>query len=132
MRFVDVLVLADRDPARRGDDAIVFMGLIRDLFADVFDLMPRMRDYDFEESVRQIAMEADNKRFPPALLADGQVGRAEAGSSRACVELSMTDAHGRGRELRLVPAFHDGLISKVVVHEAASNFQCRQNKLKRT
>jgi len=50
-----------------GDDAIVFMGLINDLFKDVFDLMPRMRDYDFEQLVRDTATEPDTSRFPPKL-----------------------------------------------------------------
>ena len=51
------------------DDMIVFMGLIKDLFADCFDLMPRMRDYDFEGLVKTVAQEADATRFPPKLQA---------------------------------------------------------------
>ena len=61
-----------------GDDAIVFMGLIKDLFGDVFDLMPRMRDYEFEKLIADTATELDTSgrlggggvmgsRFPPML-----------------------------------------------------------------
>jgi dynein heavy chain len=51
-----------------GDDAIVFMGLIKDLFAEVFDLMPKKRDPDFEQSVRDMAVEEDSTRFPKKLI----------------------------------------------------------------
>jgi dynein heavy chain len=49
------------------DDLIVFMGLIKDLFADVYELMPRMRDFDFEKLVADVATEEDKLRFPPRL-----------------------------------------------------------------
>ena len=43
------------------------MGLIKDLFAAVFDLMPRMRDYKFEDLVKEMAVEHAATRFPPKL-----------------------------------------------------------------
>ena len=55
-------------PKIAGDDAIVFMGLIKDLFAEVFDLMPRARDYDFEQLVaRASRSRRTTTRFPPSL-----------------------------------------------------------------
>ena len=66
-----LLMRALRDfnvPKIAGDDAIVFTGLIRDLFEEVYELMPKKRDYDFGQAVRDIAMEADSTRFPPSLV----------------------------------------------------------------
>ena len=66
-----LLMRALRDfnvPKIAGDDGIVFIGLIKDLFEKVYELMPKKRDYDFEETVREIAREADNTRFPPSLV----------------------------------------------------------------
>jgi len=40
------------------DDMVVFMGLLKDLWPDVFDSMPRKRDYDFEGLVAQVARES--------------------------------------------------------------------------
>lgn len=51
-----------------GDDAIVFMGLIKDLFGEVYELMPKKRDYDFEERVRELSMEEEAARFPKRLI----------------------------------------------------------------
>eukprot|EP00966_Prymnesium_polylepis_P111605 2581758-Prymnesium_polylepis.1 len=51
------------------DDLIVFMGLIKDLFATVYDLMPRMRDFKFEDLVKEMAVENAPTRFPPKLQA---------------------------------------------------------------
>ena len=51
-----------------GDDAIVFMGLIKDLFGEVYDLMPKKRDYDFEDRVRELSIEEDLTRFPKRLV----------------------------------------------------------------
>ena len=65
-----LLMRALRDfnlPKIVGDDLIVFMGLIKDLFAKVFDLMPKKRDYDFEELVKEVALEPVTTRFPPSL-----------------------------------------------------------------
>ena len=42
---------------------VVFMGLIKDLFPDVFDAMPRARDAAFEKLVAEVAVE-NNMRFP--------------------------------------------------------------------
>ena len=67
-----LLMRALRDfnlPKIGGDDNIVFMGLIRDLFAKVFELMPQMRDPPFEDLCRQMAVEEDKLRFPPQLTA---------------------------------------------------------------
>ena len=33
----------------------------------VFDLMPRARDLDFEQAIKDIAQEEDKTRFPPRL-----------------------------------------------------------------
>jgi dynein heavy chain len=68
-----LLMRALRDfnvPKIAGDDAIVFMGLIKDLFAAVFELMPRKRDYDFEKLVAELTVEQDQTRFPPSLIAN--------------------------------------------------------------
>ena len=65
-----LLMRALRDfnvPKIAGDDGIVFIGLIRDLFADVFDLMPRMRDYEFEALVKEVSTTEEKMRFPPKL-----------------------------------------------------------------
>jgi len=51
-----------------GDDAIVFMGLIKDLFFEVYDLMPKKRDYDFEDFIRNLSMEEEATRFPKKLI----------------------------------------------------------------
>jgi len=40
------------------DDMVVFMGLIKDLFAEVFDAMPRRRDSEFEALVKEVAIES--------------------------------------------------------------------------
>ena len=40
------------------DDMVVFLGLLKDLFPDVFDSMPRARDLDFEKLVGEVAAEA--------------------------------------------------------------------------
>ena len=77
-----------------GDDAIVFMGLIKDLFGEVYDLMPKKRDYDFEDRVREISMEEETTRFPKKLvpsdyfvqnvrLPGAPAGSAPAGSAPA-------------------------------------------------
>eukprot|EP00306_Pavlova_sp_CCMP459_P002806 CAMPEP_0185179034 /NCGR_PEP_ID=MMETSP1139-20130426/31803_1 /TAXON_ID=298111 /ORGANISM="Pavlova sp., Strain CCMP459" /LENGTH=3023 /DNA_ID=CAMNT_0027744869 /DNA_START=1 /DNA_END=9072 /DNA_ORIENTATION=+ len=41
------------------DDMVVFMGLLKDLWPDVFDSMPRKRDYDFEGLVGTVAHESN-------------------------------------------------------------------------
>ena len=55
-----LLMRALRDfnlPKIAGDDLVVFMGLIKDLFPDVFEKMPKARDMDFEELIRSTAVE---------------------------------------------------------------------------
>mmetsp|Transcript_22862 Transcript_22862/g.57026 ORF Transcript_22862/g.57026 Transcript_22862/m.57026 type:complete len:4419 (+) Transcript_22862:2-13258(+) len=41
------------------DDMVVFMGLLKDLFPDVFDSMPRKRDIEFETLVGVVAKESN-------------------------------------------------------------------------
>ena len=41
------------------DDMVVFMGLLKDLFPDVFEKMPRKRDMEFEGLVEKIAVEGN-------------------------------------------------------------------------
>ena len=57
---VGLLMRALRDfnlPKIVDDDVVIFLGLLRDLFRDVYDSMPRKRDRAFEEVVRAVMSE---------------------------------------------------------------------------
>ena len=44
-------------PKIAGDDLVVFMGLLKDLFPNVFDLMPKAKDAEFEQLIVETAKE---------------------------------------------------------------------------
>jgi len=57
-----LLMRALRDfnlPKMVDDDVVVFLGLLKDLFREVYDSMPRKRDDAFEDLVRGVAAEAN-------------------------------------------------------------------------
>ena len=56
-----LLMRALRDfnlPKISGDDLVVFMGLMKDLFPDVFSRMPKARDENFEKLAAEMAVKA--------------------------------------------------------------------------
>ncbi|KAJ1633364.1 dynein heavy chain [Pavlovales sp. CCMP2436] len=59
---IGLLMRALRDfnlPKLVEDDVVIFKGLLKDLFRDVYDSMPSKRDQDFESAVRRIVSESN-------------------------------------------------------------------------
>ena len=81
-----LLMRALRDfnlPKIAGDDLVVFMGLLKDLFPNVFDLMPKAKDLDFEELIRQQAVE--NKLQPADYFVQNVVDVLDLLAIRHCI-----------------------------------------------
>ena len=81
-----LLMRALRDfnlPKISGDDLVVFMGLMKDLFPQVFSKMPKARDYDFEKLCAEQAVE--NKLQPHEYFIQNVVDLQDLLAIRHCV-----------------------------------------------
>ena len=81
-----LLMRALRDfnlPKIAGDDLVVFMGLLKDLFPDVFSKMPKARDQEFEQLIKDVAIE--NKLQPADYFVQNVVDMQDLLAIRHCV-----------------------------------------------
>ena len=75
------------------DDMVVFMGLLKDLFAAVFDAMPRMRNSEFEELIKTVAIES--KLQPSDYFVQNVVDTQDLLDIRHCIFIIGTSGNNK-------------------------------------
>jgi dynein heavy chain len=75
------------------DDMVVFMGLLKDLFAEVFDAMPRMRNLEFEELIKTVAVES--KLIPSDYFVQNVVDTQDLLDIRHCIFIIGTSGNNK-------------------------------------